>query len=157
MNALLEELDTALIRFRTELSYTDWQDHPHLLAVIRAKEKLVAMSKGDYKSLWEIEKKAHEETQQRAAEEKRESRAKLLQVSCAYLKKLGASVQQAPSSCSCDRTGLLRHLLVAARMPILTRSEEITDGAGAGAEILSQPVLPSSPPPEAADDDDLYS
>jgi hypothetical protein len=161
MTPLLEELDAALMAFRAEVSYTDWHDHPRLLEALRAKDKLVAMSKGDYKSLWEIEKKAHEETQQRAAAEKREARAKLLRVSCAYLKKLGASApapassscakcRLPPSCCGCTDAARLLWRLVGT-LPIDKPASALEPE---GTPAAATPALPSSPPPET--DEDLY-
>ncbi len=181
MNALLEELETALNAFRAEASFTDWNNHPRLLDAIRAKDKLVAMSKGDYKSLWEIEKRAHQETQERAEAEGNAMRAKLVRVSCAYLKKLGALAKPPASSscpkcrlppacCGCSETArLLWHLVGTTSMErnvsaVAAAGAAAVAGAvaGAGAEaettsaLALTPALPSSPPPESGDED-LYS
>lgn len=159
MNEFLEELNKSLNAFRMELRYTDWQDHPRLLDVIRSKDKLVALSQGDYKALWEIEKKVHQETQERAATENAEMKRSLFRIARAYLKRM-ANEQVVPSSCakcrlpstSCKCTDTetetsqpLWHL--ANTMPTIKAAEPAS----------TTPALPSSPPPERNPDDDLYS
>lgn len=152
---IINELADALETYHSEASYTTQpQSHPRLLDALKAKDKLVALSRNDYKTLWEGEMAAHAETRKKHLEEAKAARASLLQVSRAYLMRLGTApappTNQRDSGLNILRA-LVRHCDTEETAPVPPASLQVPSATTAAP---SSPLLPSSPNPE---EEDLYS
>lgn len=163
---LTAELATALDAFRAETAHTDWQNHPRLLDAIHVKDQMVALAKGDYLTLWQLERAAHEETREKAAVAAKEARKNLVQLSRAYLKRIempAAALPQScarcclpPSCCSChSRMALLRALLM--HSPAVPSSPPLTSPPSEGEEDEMPPPPQPQPASHEGGDDDLYN